>query len=196
MAPYLFLYGYVITVSVKWSYFFLVRQTYALVYVPYMHEQFRKVRLSSILYFHKFPYIMEVVFPSTPMKYLNLFRRKHIFFLAASDCLPKYYLQIPRENMEKNTNRTLDMTTGSAVRHIILFAIPMLIGNIFQQVYNLVDSVIVGQFVGADACIFRLNGTASPRQRKGCPLQTGSLLLVNSGYACSFHSVQGGTPYE
>ena len=45
-------------------------------------------------------------------------------------------------------------------------------------------------------CIFRLNGTASPRQRKGCPLQTGSLLLVNSGYACSFHSVQGGTPYE
>ena len=92
---------------------------------------------------------MEVVFPSTPMKYLNLFRRKHIFFLAASDCLPKYYLQIPRENMEKNTNRTLDMTTGSAVRHIILFAIPMLIGNIFQQVYNLVDSVIVGQFVGA-----------------------------------------------
>ena len=45
-------------------------------------------------------------------------------------------------------------------------------------------------------CVFRLNGTASPRQRKGCPLQTGSLLLVNSGYACSFHSVQGGTPYE
>ena len=47
-----------------------------------------------------------------------------------------------------------------------------------------------------EKCIFRLNGTASPRQRKGCPLQTGSLLLVNSGYACSFHSVQGGTPYE
>ena len=53
--------------------------------------------------------------------------------------------------MEKNTKRTLDMTTGSAVRHIVLFAIPMLIGNVFQQVYNLVDSVIVGQFVGADA---------------------------------------------
>lgn len=49
---------------------------------------------------------------------------------------------------------------------------------------------------GWTRCIFRLNGTASPRQRKGCPLQTGSLLLVNSGYACSFHSVQGGTPYE
>lgn len=45
-------------------------------------------------------------------------------------------------------------------------------------------------------CIFRLNGTASPRQRKGCPLQTGSLFLINSGYACSYHSVQGGTPCE
>ena len=51
-------------------------------------------------------------------------------------------------------------------------------------------------YLDAVLCIFRLNGTASPRQRKGCPLQTGSLLLVNSGYACSFHSVQGGTPYE
>ena len=57
--------------------------------------------------------------------------------------------------------------------------------------YNLED-----YFLDSIVCIFRLNGTASPRQRKGCPLQTGSLLLVNSGYACSFHSVQGGTPYE
>ncbi len=48
-------------------------------------------------------------------------------------------------------NNTVDMTEGSPVRHIILFAIPMVIGNIFQQVYNLVDSIIVGQFVGANA---------------------------------------------
>ena len=46
---------------------------------------------------------------------------------------------------------TLDMTTGDPVRHIIRFAIPALIGNLFQQVYNLADSVIVGQFVGPDA---------------------------------------------
>ncbi|MCR5460949.1 MAG: MATE family efflux transporter [Acetatifactor sp.] len=45
----------------------------------------------------------------------------------------------------------LRMTEGNPVRLIILFSIPMLIGNLFQQVYNLVDSVIVGQFVGADA---------------------------------------------
>ena len=46
---------------------------------------------------------------------------------------------------------TRDMTVGSPVKHIILFAIPSLIGNIFQQVYNIADSIIVGRYVGADA---------------------------------------------
>ena len=48
-------------------------------------------------------------------------------------------------------NHTTDMTEGNTVRHILLFALPALIGNIFQQVYNLADSMIVGRFVGADA---------------------------------------------
>ena len=43
------------------------------------------------------------------------------------------------------------MTEGNTVSLIIRFSIPMLIGNLFQQLYNLVDSVIVGQFVGSDA---------------------------------------------
>ena len=43
-----------------------------------------------------------------------------------------------------------DMTVGSAVGHILLFSLPALIGNIFQQIYNLADSVIVGRFVGPD----------------------------------------------
>ena len=34
---------------------------------------------------------------------------------------------------------------------MITFAIPILLGNIFQQFYNIVDSVIVGRFVGAEA---------------------------------------------
>lgn len=46
---------------------------------------------------------------------------------------------------------TVNMTEGSPVRLLLAFSLPMLIGNIFQQLYNLVDSVIVGQFVGADA---------------------------------------------
>ena len=46
---------------------------------------------------------------------------------------------------------TTDMTVGNPVRHIILFSIPALIGNIFQQVYNLADSIIVGRYVGSQA---------------------------------------------
>ncbi|MBR4342500.1 MAG: MATE family efflux transporter [Lachnospiraceae bacterium] len=45
----------------------------------------------------------------------------------------------------------LNMTEGNPTSLIIRFSIPMLIGNIFQQLYNLVDSVIVGQFVGPNA---------------------------------------------
>lgn len=43
------------------------------------------------------------------------------------------------------------MTEGNPVKLLLIFAVPMLIGNVFQQLYNLVDSVIVGRFVGADA---------------------------------------------
>ena len=51
----------------------------------------------------------------------------------------------------KMKDHTTDMTTGDPVRHIIMFALPALIGNVFQQIYNLADSVIVGRFVGPDA---------------------------------------------
>ncbi len=44
-----------------------------------------------------------------------------------------------------------DMTSGSPVKHIIAFAIPIFIGNIFQQFYNIVDTMIVGRFVGVNA---------------------------------------------
>jgi putative MATE family efflux protein len=44
-----------------------------------------------------------------------------------------------------------DLTSGPEGRLIFYFAVPMLIGNLFQQLYNMVDSVVVGQFVGKDA---------------------------------------------
>ena len=43
------------------------------------------------------------------------------------------------------------MTEGSPVKCMLAFAIPMILGNLFQQFYNLVDSMIVGNLVGADA---------------------------------------------
>lgn len=49
------------------------------------------------------------------------------------------------------TDTSKDMTDGNAVKLILLFSVPMLIGNIFQQVYNIADSVIVGQLLGPQA---------------------------------------------
>ena len=46
---------------------------------------------------------------------------------------------------------TRNMTTGNVTRHLIGFTLPLLFGNIFQQLYNLVDSAIVGNYVGKEA---------------------------------------------
>ena len=43
------------------------------------------------------------------------------------------------------------MTTGSSAKKLILFSIPLLIGQVFQQFYNMVDSIVVGQYVGKEA---------------------------------------------
>ena len=53
-----------------------------------------------------------------------------------------------------NTTTALEkniMTKGSIQKKIIAFAVPLFIGNLFQQLYNAVDSVIVGNFVGDNA---------------------------------------------
>lgn len=44
-----------------------------------------------------------------------------------------------------------DMTKGNVAGLLLKFALPMLVGNIFQQFYNMADSVIVGKFVGSNA---------------------------------------------
>lgn len=54
----------------------------------------------------------------------------------------------------------VDMTTGTPWKKIALFTIPMIIGNIAQQLYNTVDSIVVGKFVGDNA--LAAVGSASP----------------------------------
>ncbi|MEG2038231.1 MAG: MATE family efflux transporter, partial [Oscillospiraceae bacterium] len=44
-----------------------------------------------------------------------------------------------------------DMTVGKPSKVILIFALPMILGNLFQQLYNVVDSIVVGNFVGAAA---------------------------------------------
>ena len=43
------------------------------------------------------------------------------------------------------------MISGNPAKELIIFAIPMILGNLFQQFYNIADSVIVGKFLGPDA---------------------------------------------
>ena len=52
--------------------------------------------------------------------------------------------------MEKE-QKTILMTEGVIWRQILLFSIPLILGNLLQQMYNTMDSVIVGNFVGSDA---------------------------------------------
>ncbi len=49
----------------------------------------------------------------------------------------------------KSTAR--DMTSGSIIRQIILFSLPLMLGNVFQMLYNTVDSIVVGNYVGKEA---------------------------------------------
>ena len=48
-------------------------------------------------------------------------------------------------------NRSKDMTVGNPFKIILYFAIPVLIGNVFQQLYSMVDTIIVGQSLGTEA---------------------------------------------
>ena len=41
------------------------------------------------------------------------------------------------------------MTSGSIGKRMMFFALPLLLGNLFQQLYNTVDSLIVGNFLGS-----------------------------------------------
>ena len=57
-------------------------------------------------------------------------------------------------------SRDVDMTQGSITRHIITFALPLLAGNVFQQMYNMVDTWVVGNFVSNEA--FSAVGSVGP----------------------------------
>ena len=56
--------------------------------------------------------------------------------------------------------KDVDMTQGNITRHIISFALPLLIGNVFQQLYNTVDTWVVGNYVSNEA--FSAVGTVGP----------------------------------
>ena len=47
--------------------------------------------------------------------------------------------------------KSIDLTAGSAGKGLLWFALPLILGNLFQQFYNMVDTIIVGKYVGEEA---------------------------------------------
>ncbi len=62
--------------------------------------------------------------------------------------------------IKRGKRKDVDMTQGSISRHIINFSIPLIIGNLFQMLYNTVDTWVVGNFVSDEA--FSAVGTVGP----------------------------------
>ncbi len=57
-----------------------------------------------------------------------------------------HHLHLPQQK-----HGDVDMTQGNIVKHIVSFAIPLLLGYLFQQLYNTVDTWVVGNYVGNEA---------------------------------------------
>ena len=74
----------------------------------------------------------------------------------------------------RRTAKVLDMTEGNSMRLIIAFAIPLFIGSIFQQVYTLVDTMIVGHVLGEHKGLIHY----TIGQRKGLGISLGHPVFV------------------
>lgn len=72
--------------------------------------------------------------------------------------------------------KTNDMTNGNAIKTIFYFAIPLLVGNVFQQIYTIVDTMIAGYYLG-DSAIAAIGATSSL-----CSMAIDLAIGMNSGY--------------
>ena len=90
-----------------------------------------------------------------------------------------------KEQTKNKRAMSRDMTQGSIVKHLLLFTLPMLLGNAFQLLYNTVDSVVVGRYVGGKAlaavgtsfpdfcAVIAFHGYCHQHQRHGQPVFRG-----------------------
>lgn len=90
---------------------------------------------------------------------------------------------------ERMVPMTKDMTKGSPMRLILGFSIPILFGSLFQQFYNIVDTVIVGRFLGVD------NLAAVGATGSVCFLTIGFCIGICSGFAIPLSHKFGAEDY-
>ncbi len=70
------------------------------------------------------------------------------------------HIHLPFHTHHRPARYDVDMTRGSITKHLVNFALPLLLGNLFQQLYNMVDTWVVGNFVSNEA--FSAVGTVTP----------------------------------
>lgn len=85
---------------------------------------------------------------------------------------------------------TNDMTRGNPIRLILAFMIPTFLGNVFQQFYNLVDSVVAGRYIGVEA-LAAIGSTTSL-----IFLVTGWMQGITSGFAIMVAQCFGAGNYK
>lgn len=86
--------------------------------------------------------------------------------------------------------KDVDMTQGNIVRHLIIFALPLLAGNVFQQMYNMVDTWVVGRYVSNEA--YAAVGTNGPIIN----LLIGFFMGLSSGAGVVISQYYGAKRYE
>lgn len=92
--------------------------------------------------------------------------------------------------MNSKTSDAAKMTEGSPLKHILLFAVPLFVGNIFQQIYGAVDTAVAGYNLGDDA--IAAIGATSALYSLIIDLATG----LNSGYSIVISQCFGGGDEE
>lgn len=80
--------------------------------------------------------------------------------------------------------RDLDMTTGSITRCLVQFALPLLLGNLFQQLYNMVDTWVIGRFgqTGEYAAVGSVGPIVNILIGLFAGLSSGASVIISRGY--------------
>ena len=86
--------------------------------------------------------------------------------------------------------KDVDMTQGNITKHLIAFALPLLAGNIFQQMYNMVDTWVVGRYVSNEA--YAAVGTVGPIVN----MLIGFFMGLSSGAGVVISQYYGAKRYE
>lgn len=84
----------------------------------------------------------------------------------------------------------VDMTQGNILQHIISFALPLLLGNLFQQLYNMVDTWVLGNFVNNDA--YSAVGMVTPI----CNMLIGFFMGLSAGAGVVISQYYGNGQYD